>query len=468
MKRIGLDIGHAHNTQGKRVIKADGKLFKEFDFNLALGIELKKLLTNDGRFVTFEAQPLNNTTNEVSLKDRVDYYNRNACDVVISLHANAAASKSVKGYECFYWHTSQQGQRLANLWIRNAIELLPETVNRGVKACVPDTWSNFYIVRETKGVCILPEHAFFTNDMDVKLLESPDFIKRCALTSYRALCGFFGYEPKLSVNQYDEWLKKTGYEVMSKEQLQRELYRIIKGEDTPMGYSKIRFQHDSYFTNVHIYKSNHPPVYVVGTPRVYEPLNKIASLYPGAKCAVNANLFPFSEQSKTPYGYGLVVTNNATGKAVADYYQNSSPNFVDMIAYKDGNVKIEVVPDHTVNTKRLIDMQGSAHFGGSGSYALKIDGRDSKLLWNKFPHVHSHTDRTMIGNDKEGNWYLIVAEASTSSKGLRGTDQLKLLNQLNITNAINLDGGGSSAMMVNNQFVTTKKGRNIPTAFIFR
>jgi exopolysaccharide biosynthesis protein len=74
----------------------------------------------------------------------------------------------------------------------------------------------------------------------------------------------------------------------------------------------------------------------------------------------------------------------------------------------------------------------------------------------------------MIGNDKEGNWYLIVAETSTSSKGLRGTDQLKLLNQLNITNAINLDGGGSSAMMVNNQFVTTKKGRNIPTAFIFR
>ena len=252
---------------------------------------------------------------------------------------------------------------------------------------------------------------------------------------------------------------------------------IVESNATPttepsldLGYTKVRFPHNGYFTDVHIYKENKAPQFVLGTPRKYETIQQIASKYLPVKCAVNANLFPFStaDQAKSPLGYGLIVTNNGNGKEIADYYQNSSPNFIDLIAWKDGKVTIETVTSHAVDTKRLANIQGNAFFGASGCYALKIAGNDSKLYWDKVTHANSYTDRTMLGVDADNNWYMIVAECNDNSKGLRALDQLRLCNQLGLTDAVNFDGGKSSVMMVNGKYVTKNTGRKIPAAFICR
>ena len=236
-----------------------------------------------------------------------------------------------------------------------------------------------------------------------------------------------------------------------------------------LGYSKLRHLHNNFLTDVHIYKSNKPPEFVLGTPRKYEPIQSIASKYKDVKAIVNANLFPFlaAEQAKSPLGYGLIITDNGQGKKIADYYQNSSPNFVDLIAWKNGNVTIETVQSHAVDNKRLANIQGNAFFGASGCYALKIAGNDSKLYWDKVTHANSYTDRTMVGVDADNNWYLIVAECNDNSKGLRALDQQVICNMLDLIYAVNFDGGGSSVMMVNGKFVTKQRGRNIPAALMF-
>jgi len=213
--RVGIDVGHSEdtweNTNGKGVRKADGQVFEEFHFNLKVSRKVKELTDADGRFIVFTAQPLNNVSKLVSLKNRVKYYNDNGCKIVFSNHANAHSNKNVKGHLVFYWHSSKNGLRLAKIWDNHADELLSQTSDKNIMACVPNTWTHFYIVHYTHGVCILPEHAFFTNDDDLKLLEDDDFITRCAYTEYYSLCDYYGLKYRSTYLKNDFKLEGLKY-----------------------------------------------------------------------------------------------------------------------------------------------------------------------------------------------------------------------------------------------------------------
>jgi N-acetylmuramoyl-L-alanine amidase len=469
--KIGLDIGHSHDKwekeRSKGVIKADGTVFEEFNFNLAVGLKLFSLLKTDGRFDIITGQPLDNKTSEVSLRGRVKLYNTNNCEVIISLHANASESKQAKGHEVYYWQNSKDGKRLAELWDSHADSLLSATSDRGVKECVPGTWSAFFIVQYTKGICILPEHAFFTNDDDVKLLEDSDFIIRCAYVGYYALCDYFSFTYR-SIYIRDElqrWEEEKGYNKLDRNGLLKIIYELTKEEVIKTGYQKMRFKD----TDIHIYRSKTVPELVLGANNKRERLTEIVKQYKGAKCAINGNMFAYNGTAEN--GYGLIITTNGQDKKIADYYQNSNYSFVDFIAYKDGTVEISVVDKNGYDVKKLNFIQANAYWGSGSSYALKVNGEDSKLNWEKFGHVNSYTNRTMLGVDKFGLWYLIVADGGTEyDKGLRAKDQVELCNRFNLQYAVNYDGGGSSDMWLDDKIVTGnyRDERSIGTAFIIR
>jgi N-acetylmuramoyl-L-alanine amidase len=54
------------------------------------------------------------------------------CTLAIELHFNAASS-SAKGYEYLYWHTSTEGQKLANAFIAAQKALNTPSPSRGAK-----------------------------------------------------------------------------------------------------------------------------------------------------------------------------------------------------------------------------------------------------------------------------------------------------------------------------------------------
>ena len=443
-----VDDGHGEMTPGKRTPAfADGSVIKEHQFNQPVATKLVALLKHNG----LSAHNITQGNADVTLPTRVRIANALAAIhlrkypdgkvIFISVHYNAMSDKwsAPSGVETYNYHGSVEGKRLAG---DVHSEILKGTVqsNRGVKE------AGYYVIKYTSMPAILVELGFMSNIREASLMLDQDFQYECA-------------------SEICEGVKKY--------------FNITESAPGPLpvltpskelGYSKLRHLHNNYLTDVHIYKSNKPPEFVLGTPRKYEPIQSIASKYKDVKAIVNANLFPFSaaDQAKSPLGYGLIVTDNGAKKKILDYYQNSSPSFVDLIAWKNGNVTIETVASHAVDVKRLSNIQGSAHFGASGSYALKIDGKDSRLYWDKVSHANAYTDRTMVGMDADNNWYLIVAECNANSKGLRATDQVKLCNDLNLTDVVNFDGGGSSAMMVKGKFVTKNTGRSIPAAFICR
>lgn len=90
--------------------------------------------------------------------------NDNACDFFVSIHCNAAANKSARGTETFYYRGSAKGRNLAKAINDEIVETLG-TRDRGIKET-----TSLYVVKNTNAPAVLVECAFISNLNDEKLL----------------------------------------------------------------------------------------------------------------------------------------------------------------------------------------------------------------------------------------------------------------------------------------------------------
>lgn len=188
------DIGHGKNTYPPS--KGVPGL-PEFDFNNAVGAEVKRLLA--GKIPTYEAQPINGY--DVPLITRTNQYNaryrKNKDAIGISNHGNANGNKNIRGFGVFYWHTSKEAKKLAEILLDEYKKEFPDRNEypiwgKGLFPCIPGTWTDFHMCRETEGVFVLVEWEFMTNPDAYKLLKSNDYRKRCALVNAKSVCRWYG------------------------------------------------------------------------------------------------------------------------------------------------------------------------------------------------------------------------------------------------------------------------------------
>jgi N-acetylmuramoyl-L-alanine amidase len=151
----------------------------------------KKLAELQGIEVLFSQQP--NSPN-VTLGKRCTWINnehkKNPILCLVSFHADNGSAKS-SGWSVFHWHTSTKGKRLAELWAEYAGQLLP-IPSKGIRKCVPGTWSNFDIVRKPVVPCILIEHFYFSNLDELAKCNTHEFIFKAAEVTVKAICEYAG------------------------------------------------------------------------------------------------------------------------------------------------------------------------------------------------------------------------------------------------------------------------------------
>lgn len=235
-KLIALDAGHGSDTYERTGGKGVPGL-EEHDFNAAVVEQAKGLLEYNG-FEVLLTQPLNEP--EVSLQSRTDLANSKGADLLLSFHADYNYNKDAHGHWAFYWHTSDEGKRLAELW-NEEITKAADTYGRSNQPCIPGTWTNFHMVRRTSMTAVLMEHAFMSNADDLKLLKSDTFRTQCAEAAAKAVCRYYGVEYKEQVDwrqemkDAHEWVMKKGisdgnrpYDTVTREELWTMLYRISK------------------------------------------------------------------------------------------------------------------------------------------------------------------------------------------------------------------------------------------------
>lgn len=209
-KVILLDAGHGENTYNDTGSKGVPGL-EEHHFNATVVKYTIKHLERNG-FKVLLSQPL--FDKDVPLINRTNFANNNNVDLLMSFHADASGNKDARGHWAFYWHTSINGKKFADIW-SDELTKATNTRHRGNQASIPGSWTNFHMVRESKATSVLMEHAFMTNPEDLKLLQSDEFRKQCAEAAAKAVCRYFGVVYKAEVTKPMEpievqWAKENG------------------------------------------------------------------------------------------------------------------------------------------------------------------------------------------------------------------------------------------------------------------
>ncbi len=188
--RIKIFIDQGHNPQGVNA-GAEGFGYREQDITYQVGIYLRDILQQDGRF---EARTSRNTPDEVlgtsnatSLAARVNAANSWGADYFISIHCNANENPAVNGSEVYVYREGSPAAQLARN-VLDAIVARVGTKDNGVRIN-----PSLYVLRRTRMPAILVELAYITNEQDVQKLVNDQYAFAYAI--YEGLCRYFGFQP---------------------------------------------------------------------------------------------------------------------------------------------------------------------------------------------------------------------------------------------------------------------------------
>ena len=111
---VVLDAGHGGKDPG-----AVGKISQEKDLNLALVLQMGKLLNE--QYPDVKVVYTRSTDVFIPLQTRADIANKNNADLFISIHTNASESKDAKGVETFILGTEKMEKNLDVAMRENAV-----------------------------------------------------------------------------------------------------------------------------------------------------------------------------------------------------------------------------------------------------------------------------------------------------------------------------------------------------------
>ncbi len=173
---IKIYIDQGHNPVNPNA-GAEGNGLREQDLVYRIGQELATLLRRNGNFDVRLSRPNPDTqigsSNNTSLRLRVNDANAWGADYFISLHTNASENASASGSEAFAYARGTPAFRLGE----DILEGLADSTglrNRGMKVR-----PSLYVLKKTTMPAVLVELGFISNAGDAFLMrDRPDLFAR--------------------------------------------------------------------------------------------------------------------------------------------------------------------------------------------------------------------------------------------------------------------------------------------------
>ena len=179
-KKIFLDAGHGGKDSG-----ALGHGIMEKDIVLKIVKKMDALLQN---YQDVEVKLSRSSDVFLSLSERTRKANDWGADVLISVHINAAASASAKGFESFrYTNAGSSTIAFQNMLHAEIMKAMGSGIDdRGKKQ------ANLHMVRESLMKACLTENLFISNSADAAKLKSDAFLDKVAAGHVNGLEKFLG------------------------------------------------------------------------------------------------------------------------------------------------------------------------------------------------------------------------------------------------------------------------------------
>lgn len=174
MPRVFLSAGHGGSDPG-----ALGNGLKEKDINLQIMLACRDVLERHG--LTVICSRVKDEDDPV--QQEVAEANASGADVAVSFHTNAGGGD---GSESFYWHTSAEGKKLAQLCEKHTKAIGQNS--RGVKT------NNLMFTRETTMTAVLCECAFIDTKKDIAIVDAVVGQKTFGEAYAAAILEYFGID----------------------------------------------------------------------------------------------------------------------------------------------------------------------------------------------------------------------------------------------------------------------------------
>lgn len=191
---VVIDAGHGGFDPGK--VGIDGQLEK--DINLSIAEKLKAYLeasdvnvvmTRDTDTGLYQSGDSHKKVSD--MRRRCDIINEARPDLVVSIHQNSYHQEEINGGQVFYYKTSQNGKRLAEILQERFDYVLGEANRRVAKAN-----DNYYLLLHVKEPIVIVECGFLSNRKEAKALESEDYQDRMAWTIHMGVMEYLNTDEK--------------------------------------------------------------------------------------------------------------------------------------------------------------------------------------------------------------------------------------------------------------------------------
>ncbi len=177
---VVLDAGHGGVDPGK--VGVDGQLEKEI--NLAIVVKLKAyleanniqvILTRENDNGLYRSGDKNKKSSD--MKKRIEIINGAGADVMVSIHQNSYHQPGIAGAQVFYYQSSQEGKKFAQIMQKRFDYCLGDKNTRQAKAN-----GNYYLLSHSKPVSIIVEAGFLSNAEEAAKLETREYQDKIAWT----------------------------------------------------------------------------------------------------------------------------------------------------------------------------------------------------------------------------------------------------------------------------------------------
>lgn len=175
---VVIDAGHGGIDPGKVGINQA----LEKDINLVIAKKVKRylelsdvevIMTREGEEGLYSPEDSNKKVQD--MKNRVALIDSSGADLAVSIHQNSYSEEYVKGAQVFYYATSVQGQKMAEVMQKTMAEVLDRENRREAKAN-----DSYYLLKKTETPIIIAECGFLSNSAEAELLMREDYQDRVA------------------------------------------------------------------------------------------------------------------------------------------------------------------------------------------------------------------------------------------------------------------------------------------------
>lgn len=169
---VVLDPGHGGSDSGKVGINE----VKEKEINLKIAKKVQELLMAEKIEVimTRESDEQLAPSKVQDLKKRVSIMNENCPVLAVSIHQNSYRGENVFGAQVFYYKTSAEGQKAAQI-IQEALQIVNPENTKKIKG--NDT---YYLLKKTEVPTVIVECGFLSNYDEAQKLVTEEYQQKIA------------------------------------------------------------------------------------------------------------------------------------------------------------------------------------------------------------------------------------------------------------------------------------------------